>query len=215
MTMSRQEINLYQPVAKGVRGALSASSTRATLVLVSAMLAGLWGFAFWQTGRLQDAVQMVRNQQQAQAAMSAAQGPQLSGLSDEELEQLLARLGGDIDTKSRALALLDAESQRRAAGFSSRLRAFGARHIDGIWLERLTFGSSVESVSVSGSTVSPDAVPRYLRSLAQDAALKGGQIDEFVIEKPKDQKSAGSGRLSFRAGRRGLVARTVVDEEKT
>jgi len=213
--MSRQEINLYQPVAKGVRGALSASSTRATLVLVSAMLAGLWGFAFWQTGRLQDAVQMVRNQQQAQAAMSAAQGPQLAGLTDEELEQLLARLGGDIDTKSRALALLDAESQRRAAGFSSRLRAFGTRHIDGIWLERLTFGSSVESVSVSGSTVSPDSVPRYLRSLAQDPALKGGQIDEFVIEKPKDQKSAGSGRLSFRAGRRGLVARTVVDEEKT
>ena len=213
--MSRQEINLYQPVAKGVRGALSANSTRTSLLLVCATLAGLWGFAFWQTGRLQEATQVVRGQQQAQAALSAAQGPQLAGLSDEALEALVARLGNDYDNKSRALAMLDSESQQRAAGFSSRLRAFAARHIDGIWLDRLTLGSSVESVSVSGSTVSPDSVPRYLRSLAQDPALKGGQIDEFVIERPKDKKSAGGGRLSFHAGRRGLAAPPVKDEEES
>ncbi|MEO8019922.1 MAG: hypothetical protein ABI769_19095 [Pseudomonadota bacterium] len=209
-----QEVNLYQPVSKGVRGALSANSTRTSLLLICAMLAGLWGFAFWQTDRLQQAAQVVRNQQEAQAAMSAAQGPQLAGLSDEDLEALLVRLGADFDSKSRALALLNSESQRPATGFSARLRAFGARHIDGIWLDRLTLGSSVESVSVSGSTVSPDSVPRYLRSLAQDPALKGGQIDEFIIERPKDKKTAGSGRLSFHAGHRGLavpVAKTEGD----
>ncbi len=213
--MAMQEINLYQPAAKGVRGALSASSTRTTLVLVSVMLAGLWGFAFWQTGRLEEVAQVVRNQQEAQAAMSAAQGPQLAGLSDEEIELLLTRLGAEIDNKSRALALLNGESPRRAAGFSSRLRAFGARHIDGIWLDRLTFGAHIESVSVSGSTASPDSVPRYLRSLAADPALKGGQIDEFVIEKSKDKKAAGSGRLSFRAGHRGLVPREAVPPEES
>jgi Tfp pilus assembly protein PilN len=210
--MSRQEINLYQPVAKGVRGALSARSTSTSLVLVCATLTGLWGFAFWQTGRLQEAAQVVRSQQQAQAALSAAQGPQLVGLPDEELEALLVRLANDYDHKSRALAMLNSESQQRAAGFSSRLRAFAARHIDGIWLDRLTLGARVESVSVSGSTVSPDSVPRYLRSLAQDPALKGGQIDEFVIERPKDKKSAGSGRLSFHAGHRGLVAPQIKEE---
>jgi hypothetical protein len=210
-----QEVNLYQPVSKGVRGALSVASTRATLMLFSATLLGLWAFAYWQTGRLRLAAQVVRNQLQAQAAMSAAQGPQLAGLSDEELNALLARLSADVDVKSRALALLNGESGRRVAGFSSRLRAFGARHIDGIWLDRLTFGSSVESVSIAGQTISPDSVPRYLRSLAQDPALKGGQIDEFVIEKPKDKQRAGSGRLSFHAGHRGLVTHEVADEEKT
>ena len=213
--MSRQEINLYQPVAKGVRGALSANSTRTSLLLVCATLAGLWGFAFWQTGRLEEAAKIVRSQQQAQAALSAAQGPQLAALSDEDLEALLAKLGNDYDNKSRALAMLNSESQQRAAGFSSRLRAFAARHIDGIWLDRLTFGSSVESVSVSGSTVSPDSVPRYLRSLAQDPALKGGQIDEFVIERPKGKKSPGSGRLSFHAGHRGLATPQVKEEEES
>ena len=84
--------------------------------------------------------------------------------------------------------LLANESQQRSSGFSTRLRAFGARHIDGIWLDRLTLGANVESVSVSGSTLSPDSVPRYLRSLAQDPALKGGQIDEFIIEKPTTDK---------------------------
>ena len=213
--MSRQEINLYQPSTKGVRGALSATSTRNTLVLVSATLAGIWGFAFWQTGRLQDAAQVVRNQQQAQAAMSAAQGPQLAGLSDEELEALLVRLASDVENKSRALTLLDGESQQRGAAFSARLRAFGSRHIEGIWLDRLTFGSHVESVSISGSTESPDSVPRYLRSLAEDPALRGGKIDEFVIERPKDKKAVGGGRLSFRAGHRGLVSRPTVNEEES
>lgn len=203
-----QEINLYQPVARGVRGALSAKSTQISVMLIGVTLLGLWGFAYWQVGRLQATAQLVRNQQQAQAAMSAAQGPQLDGLSDEELEALLTRLGSDLEFKSRALTLLNGESGQRVGGFSSRLRAFGARHVDGISLERLTFGSTVESVSLSGSTTSPDVVPRYLRSLAADPALKGGQIDEFVIERH-------TGRLIFRAGHHGLVIPVKSDEEKS
>jgi hypothetical protein len=208
MNAAMQEINLYQPVSKGVRNVLSASSTRAILILVCATLSGLWGFAYWQVGRLEKAAQLVRDQQQAQAAMSAAQGPQLDGLSDEELEALLTRLGEDVDSKSRALSMLSAESTSQPAGFSTRLRAFGARHIDGIWLDRLTLGATVASVSLSGSTLSPDVVPRYLRSLAADPALKGGQIDEFIIVKSP-------GRLMFRAGHQGLVIPVKPDEEKS
>jgi hypothetical protein len=205
--MATQEINLYQPVSKGVRRALSAKSTQTSLALICVTLLGLWGFAYWQVDRLDTAAQIVRNQQQAQAAMTAAQGPQLDGLSDEELEALTVRLSDDIDSKSQALALLGSESKQRF-GFSSRLRAFGARHVDGIWLDRLTLGSTVEAVSLSGSTLSPDVVPRYLRSLAADPALKGGQIDEFVIEKS-------TGRLLFRAGHQGLVVPTKPAEEKS
>jgi hypothetical protein len=203
-----QEVNLYQPVSKGVRGALSAKSTQISVSLIAATLLGIWGFAYWQVGRLQSTAQVVRNQQVAQAAMSAAQGPQLDALSDEDLAALLARLGEEIDSKSRALTLLGSESKQTMVGFSSRLRAFGARHIDGIWLERLTLGSTVAAVSVSGSTLSPEAVPRYLRSLASDPALKGGQIDEFIIEKT-------AGRLLFRAGHQGLVLPAKADEEKS
>jgi hypothetical protein len=207
-----QDINLYQPKSKGVRGALSAGSTATTLGLVAAALLGLWGFAWWQVRSLSDTVGVVRNQQAAQAAMSAAQGPQLDNLTDEELTVLVAQLSSSIENKTRALALLASEDGA-AAGFSRRLRAFGARHIDGIWLDRLTLGSSVKSVSVSGSTLSPDNVPRYLRSLAQDPALKGGQIDDFVIEKPDARATAEAGRLTFRAGRRGLVAPEPAAEE--
>ena len=210
-----QEINLYQPVAKGVRGALSAKSAATTLTIIAAALAGIRGFAFWQTARLQSAAQLVRNQRRAQAAMSAAQGPQLNALSDDDLAALVSRLGSDFDNKSRALALLNGQAQRELGGFSSRLRAFGARHIDGIWLDHLTFGSQAESITVSGSTVSADTVPRYLRSLAQDPALIGGQIDEFVIEKSKITKLAGGGALSFRAGHSGLLSHDVPEGEKS
>lgn len=203
-----QEVNLYQPVSKGVRGALSAKSAQVSIGTIGVTLLALWGYAYWQVDRLQSTAQVVRNQQMAQAAMSAAQGPQLDALSDEDLAALLARLGEEIDSKSRALTLLGSESRQATVGFSSRLRAFGARHIDGIWLERLTLGSTVAAVSVSGSTLSPEAVPRYLRSLASDPALKGGQIDEFIIEKTPS-------RLMFRAGHQGLVLPAKADEEKS
>jgi hypothetical protein len=145
--------------------------------------------------------------------MSQAQGPQLDALSDEELEALIVKLSSSIDNKSRAVALLANESRGGPPGFSNRLSAFAARHTDGIWLDRLILGASVESVSVSGSTLSPESVPRYLRSLAQDPALQGGRIDDFVIEKPK--KANGTGRLSFRAGRRGFaLPEAVVAKEE-
>jgi hypothetical protein len=198
-----QEVNLYQPVSKGVRGVLSASSTATTMAVVGVTLIGLWVFAWWQVDTLRENVAVVRNQQEAQAAMSASHGPQLDGMSDEELDALVKNLSASIASKSRALELLAGENGA-PPGFSRRLRAFGTRHIDGIWLDRLTLGASVRSVSVSGSTLSPDSVPRYLRSLAQDPALKGGEIDDFIIEQPK--KGAAAGRLSFRAGQRGLVA---------
>jgi hypothetical protein len=205
MNVVMQEINLYQPVSKGVRGALSANSTRATLIIVGATLLSLWGFASWQVDRLRDATLVVRNQVQAQAAWAATQGPELQALSDEQLEALLAQLNAQIDSKSRALSLVGSESTAGAHGFSARLRAFGERHIDGIWLDHLTLGATVASVSIAGSTLSPDSVPRYLRSLAADPALRGGQIDEFIIEKPLPQTKAG-GRLTFKAGHRTAAA---------
>jgi hypothetical protein len=200
--LTMQDINLYQPVSRGVRGALSAGSSRSILLVVGAALLGLWGFATWQIGHLNQVAEVVRAQQRAQAAMSAASGPQLDALSDEEIEALVARLSASVDTKSRALALLGAQS-RAGASFSARLRAFGARHVDGIWLDHLAFGADAESVGMSGSTLSPATVPRYLRNLALDPALEGGKIDEFVIERPVTGPSAG--RLTFKAGRRGLV----------
>jgi hypothetical protein len=197
-----QEINLYQPVAKGVRGALSAASSRSILTVVLTALAGLWGYATWQIGHLREVAAVVSAQQRAQAAMSAASGPQLDALSDEEIEALVARLALSIDTKSRALAVLG-EPAQPGAGFSARLRAFGTRHVDGIWLEHLAFGANPQSIGMRGSTLSPATVPRYLRNLALDPALKGGQIDEFVIERAV--KGPDAGRLRFKAGHRGLV----------
>ena len=105
------------------------------------------------------------------------------------------------------------------AGYGGK---FAGEGFDGIWLDRLMLGANVDAVSVSGSTLSPDSVPRYLRSLAQDPALKGGKIDEFLIEKPRRKVQDGKtvitdGRLSFTAGHRGLRAPTpaATDGEST
>ena len=47
-----QEINLYQPKSKGVRGMLSAGSTATVFGVVGITLLGLWAFASWQINKL-------------------------------------------------------------------------------------------------------------------------------------------------------------------
>src|SRR5688572_24585411 len=123
-----QDINLYQPVSKGVRGALSASSTATTLSIVACTLLGIWGFAQWQVTRLRGELDVMRNQQQAQAALNAAQGPQLDSLTQEELDALVARISAAIAVKGQALNLLRNESAQTTRGFSPRLAAFARRH---------------------------------------------------------------------------------------
>lgn len=208
--ITMQEINLYQPAAKGVRGMLSARSTSIVLALVGATLLGFWGFGWWQLHKMQGTVQMLRNQQAAQIAMASQQGPQLDGLTDDQLQTLVDEMDASMNSKSTALSLLAGESTGARNGFSSRLRAFGTRGVEGVWLERLTLGATVESVSITGSTMKPESVPSYLRSLAADPALKGGKIDDFIIEKPTKKTS---GRLSFRAGHRGMVIPETTSNE--
>lgn len=216
-----QEVNLYQPVSKGVRGMLSARSTATVFGIVGVTLAGIWGFAWWQLDKLDATAQVVRNQQQAQQVMAAAQGPQLDALTDEDLDALVQQLGDAVYSKTCAVDKLADESLRGVPGFSTRLRAFGLRHIEGIWLDRLMLGPEVQYVSVSGSALTPETVPRYLRSLAQDPALKGGKFDEFIIEKPHRKNEDGktvtiNGRLSFTAGHHVLKrAEPAGDEEST
>ena len=62
-------------------------------------------------------------------------------------------------------------------------------------------------MSVAGSAIDPDLVPRYLHGLAAERALEGVRFDEFAIERPMprsaQEPSSGDsppgGAFNFRA----------------
>jgi hypothetical protein len=141
---------------------------------------------------------LLHDQLAAQEALAEAQNAQLDALSQEELDALAMRLTAEVAAKSQALSLLNAETGNPAA-FSARLAALSARHVNGVWLDHLTLGSRRDTMSLSGGALTPDLVPLYLQSLAQDPALQGGAIDNFVIDRPADANPRLAPHLRFRA----------------
>jgi hypothetical protein len=200
----QQQVNLFQPIAKGPQGTLSATTTVRLFALVVLALGGIWGFSKWEVVKLRKGVEAVRAQHQAQEQIRAAGFSDLEALSQESLDARIAALGASIGSKTQALEQLRAESTSRGAGFAARLEGLARQHVEGVWLDHLTLGGTANAMSLSGTTVSPTLVPEYLHNLASDPALRGAQIDEFVIEQPSPKSVQASG-LRFRASNQMLV----------
>jgi hypothetical protein len=166
----QQQVNLYQPIAKGPQGTLSATTTVRLLALVIVALGAIWGFSKWEVLKLSKGVDAVRAQHQAQEQIRAAGLSDLEALSQEDLDARIGSLSASLEGKSRALEQLRTESTSRNASFAARLEGLARQHVDGVWLDHLTLGGTANALSVSGTTVSPTLVPQYLHNLAADPA---------------------------------------------
>jgi type IV pilus assembly PilN-like protein len=210
----QQQINLYQPVARGPQGTLSSATVVRLLALVVLVLAGIWGFSEWEVLKLRKGVGTVRAQHQAQEQIRAAGLSDLEALSQEALDARVTSLSAALEGKTRALAQLRSETTARNASFAARLEGLARQHVDGVWLDHLTLGGSANAMSLSGTTVSPTLVPQYLHNLAADPALRGAQIDEFVIEQRSSKNAQAASGLRFRASNQELAPRSA-EELKT
>ena len=198
-----QQINLHQPVVRRRQGSLSAQSAATALLTIALALMGIWVFGWWQLRLMRSEVEVARAQREAQRVLQAAQTSLLDAMSQEELDQLILNISAAVDIKTRAIALLQSEAGGTAA-FAERLTALAQRHVDGVWLDQLTLGATRGAMSLSGSALTPDLVPQYLQSLAGDPALRGGEIDNFVIDRLATAR--GGSQLHFHAATRSLPA---------
>ena len=209
----QQQVNLYQPIAKGPQGTLSSATVVRLLALVIFALAGIWGFSEWEVLKMRKGVDAVRTQHQAQEQIRAAGLSDLEGLSQEDLDARVASLSAALAGKTQALEQLRTEGSLHGASFAARLEGLARQHVDGVWLDHLTLGGTANAMSLSGTAVSPTLVPQYLHNLATDAALRGAQIDEFVIEQPSSKSAPATGGLKFRASNQQLAPKSA--EEQT
>ncbi|MFO1502213.1 MAG: hypothetical protein U1F39_00180 [Steroidobacteraceae bacterium] len=194
--MSMQQVNLHQPVVQTPMMLTAKSAAGAMLTIIVALL-GMWGYAWWQLRGMRHEADLARVQGEARRKLEAVRMADLDALSPEDLDRTIAVLDAAVKVKLRAVQTLGDEAAR-SADFSARLAALSSRHVDGVWLEQLTLGASRDSMSLTGAALAPDLVPRYLQSLAADPALSGGEIDNFVIDRPAGEPRRGVAHLRFR-----------------
>jgi hypothetical protein len=197
-----QQVNLHRPVWRAPALLTARSASIAMLAIVAALLC-MWGYAWWQLHGMRREADVARAQSDVRRQLEAVRMADLDALPPEELDKRIAVLDATVSVKLRAVQTLGGEAGG-AADFSERLAALSRRHLDGVWLEQLTLGASRDAMSLTGAALAPDLVPRYLQSLAADPALRGGEIDNFIIDRPEPAADRKASHLRFRAATRAL-----------
>ena len=219
----RQQVNLYQPAARTQQQLLAASTVAWAGAMIIVALLAIWGYGLRKVARLDQAVAALRAQQQQQSLSINAAGALNAAHADPAaLAAAVATLQGEVSARTRALQLLRSGAAGQASGFAARLEALARRHVEGLWIDEVVLSGTTGSMSVRGETLDPNLVPRYLRSLAQEAVLAGTRFDEFAIERPQPEgatadgtaspatKARGQGQIHFHATSSALRAAAMV-----
>jgi hypothetical protein len=212
----RQQINLYQPIFSARRKPLSATAAASILGLA---VAGMIGYSLYtgsRIGALSAQVEKQRSEQsQIESQLSDTTIATTARSNPAEIETRVKQLAVSLDERKKALELLQSGAAGQTMGFASRLEALARRHVDGLWIDRLTISGTSGSMSLAGATLNADIVPAYLKSLAQEPVLTGTRFDEFIIERPAAiavvaEDSTGAKQparerfIRFRAGNKAL-----------
>jgi Tfp pilus assembly protein PilN len=177
----RQQINLYQPVFSSERKLFGASTVASAFAVLVVGLAAYTVYSGMQVDKLENEAAALRAQQQQQADLLNSQ----AGVgTPDEIESRIKQLSKSVAARSKALQMLQSGAAGQTTGFANRLEALARRHVDGLWIDAIILSGANGSMSLSGATLDPDIVPRYLENLAQDSVLAGTRFDEFLIERP-------------------------------
>jgi Tfp pilus assembly protein PilN len=183
----RQQINLYQPVFSSERKLFGASTVASAFAVLIVGLVAYTVYSRAQLGELENEAVTLRAQQREQEDLLSAQ----AGLgTPDEIESRIKALSKSIAARAHALQMLQSGAAGQTTGFANRLEALARRHVDGLWIDALVLSGANGSMSLSGATLDPDIVPRYLQNLAQDSVLAGTRFDEFLIERPAPEPQA-------------------------
>jgi hypothetical protein len=195
-----QQINLYQPIFSEARKPLSFGVVVAGFAVVIAALGGYSAYVSAKNGALLTTIEALRDEQASQQALLDVSGEDSAVQEAAAIQARITALNHSIGARRAAIEVLRSGAAGQTSGFAARMEALARRHVDGLWIDKLILSGTTGTMSIGGSTLNPDTVPVYLRSLAQESVLSGTRFDEFVIERPSaepvsDTTSSNDGEL--------------------
>jgi hypothetical protein len=181
----RQQINLYQPALQPTGGLFPARRALLVCGLAVGCLIAVWAYSWWRVARLERAVHSLAEQQHRQdATLVALNATRTADAPPEQMQARVAMLAAELAVRTRTLELLRSGIAGQVGGFSTRLAALAHRPTPGLSVDHVVLSGMTDSMTVGGTALEPDLVPRYLRGLAEEGVLAGARFDELVIERP-------------------------------
>lgn len=113
---------------------------------------------------------------------------------DESLVAANQRLKDKVNARKDMIKMLESLVLNEAKGnFSSLMVALARQTSDDLWLNRIYVGTSGQTMSLTGTTLSADAVPAYLQRLREEDTFVGRNFTLFQLSADEDSRR----RLNF------------------
>ncbi|MBT8136527.1 MAG: PilN domain-containing protein [Gammaproteobacteria bacterium] len=181
----KQNINLYQPAARGRAGL----NGRSMLLVWAGTVAACLLMQLWLDSRSSGVSRELRLTQDrvvsTESELNQLTASMMAG-TDSALEAELNTALRELDLRETILGLVSGDSAGDIDGFSAQLRSLARQPAEGVWLTRVRVSAPGARTTLEGRALSPEAVPLYLRQLSSEAALSGQRFDEFEIERPEE-----------------------------
>jgi len=179
------QINLYHPRFLKQRDLLTLGYVALATVALYAMLAAAGGWA-WQNAAARKAAALVA-EAQLKAAKTEVDAATKAAATRKPSPQLIAELSsaeGVLHRRVEIARLLESGAIGSTGGFAEYLRGFARQVPEGLWLTGFTIDSGGNGMEISGSMLSPAALPEYIRRLGTEKVFQGRNFAALTMNRP-------------------------------
>ena len=172
----RQQINLYQDVLLEKPEPLLARQALLLLVGVFVVLALLGSYDYHQVRGLEDRLlQLQSSEKQASARITELAAKFPPPKTDPLLAERISRFERRLAGQKEALKFFSRQDAEANEKILASLEGLARTSMNGLWLRRVSLQDHGQSISLAGTTVQVEDVPRYLELLGT-RNIFGGQV---------------------------------------
>lgn len=181
-----QQINLYQRAAHKPLQAFDARMMAYVLLAVLALLALAYGYARWRYWSLgHELVRLGVQEAAAQRQVAELEQRHPARTKSRPLELEIQSLEAERTAKAHVLEALSGggETPGNTQGFSRYLEGIAQRCPHGLWLTGISIAEGGARLTLTGSALRPELVPRFLQELSMEEAFAGKEFKVFQLKR--------------------------------
>jgi Tfp pilus assembly protein PilN len=186
-----QQVNLYQPILRREKKVFSAVTMLQVLVIIIALMAGLYGYNVWQHDRLEQQLAALKEQERELVTRVATATRNLQARPESrELRQRVERARAERELKTRLIGVLDrrGEGPLASRGFAEAFAGLARQPVNGLWLTHIEMNQAgaARELVLHGRTARAELVPQLVQRLGNETVFSGVRFQHMQVTTPPD-----------------------------
>jgi hypothetical protein len=184
-----QHLNLYSQVEQKVEPPFSARHQLVALAVLAAFMLLLYGWLSFDSRSLQKQYdELAQNQKIVSAELGQLEAKKIRLTNSSNVDEKISQLKANINFRRQLLSTVNTDSNIMESGFAAHLQGLARQHVEGMWFNEIHLQKSGKALSLSGKTLKPEYVPRYIQKLAQEEVFQGHRFRVFRMSMPEQEQ---------------------------